>query len=74
MSAQGHEAEAADLHQNAGRTHLLRHTGASMDIDNGRPIRHVSEDLGHASVAITEQIYVNADANAKFDSGFAREI
>jgi integrase len=45
-----------------------------MDIDNGRPIRHVSEDLGHASVAITEQIYVNADANAKFDSGFAREI
>ena len=74
MDAQGHKQEAAELQQNAGRTHLLRHTGASMDIEQGRPIRHVSEELGHASVAITEQIYVNADAAAKYDSGYSRAI
>ena len=74
LLSKGHNEEAADLRQNAGRTHLLRHTGASMDIERGRPIRHVSKDLGHASVAITEQIYVNADARAKYESGFYRAI
>ena len=74
MKEDGYATDGAELEQNAETTHMLRHTGASMDIEAGRPLRHVSEDLGHASVAITEQIYVNADANARYHSGFARAI
>jgi len=35
ISPQG-KAEAADLHQNARRTHQLRNTGASMDVGTKR--------------------------------------
>ena len=33
--------------------HWLRHTGASMEIERGRPLKDISEDLGHAEFILT---------------------
>lgn len=74
MRNNGYFQEADQMAALNARTHYLRHTGASMDIEAGRPIRHVSEDLGHASVAFTEQEYINSDHTLKYQSGRARAI
>jgi len=39
--------------------HALRHTHATMLIEQGLPIKAVSERLGHASTQITWDVYVN---------------
>jgi site-specific recombinase XerD len=41
------------------RVHDLRHTHASLLIAAGVPVKVVSERLGHATVAITMQLYVH---------------
>jgi len=61
MSTEGLESESMQLKAIASETHYLRHTGASMAIEAGIDIRHVSEELGHASAAFTEAVYVNSD-------------
>jgi integrase len=37
--------------------HELRHSGASLMLAQGRPLHVVSEVLGHASIAITKDVY-----------------
>ena len=37
--------------------HQLRHTAATMMLEAGEPIKHVSEMLGHSSIAITGDTY-----------------
>lgn len=74
MHKTGHAGEAVEMEQIANHTHYLRHTGASMDIDAGRQIRHVSEDLGHESAAFTEAIYISASNSERYKSGLARSI
>lgn len=74
MDAEGLEEDSKEMEQIADHTHYLRHTGASMDIDAGRPIRHVSEDLGHESVAFTESIYIRADASDRYLTGLNRKV
>ena len=67
--------EAKDeLKQMAKKTHILRHTGASMDLENGRPLRDVSEDLGHESAAFTEEVYIDADLTRRYETGTKRSI
>jgi integrase len=61
MSTEGLESESMQLKAIASETHYFRHTGASMAIEAGIDIRHVSEELGHASAAFTEAVYVNSD-------------
>jgi integrase len=39
------------------RTHDLRHTYASLLLENGANIKRVSEALGHASITITLTTY-----------------
>lgn len=64
-----------ELLQTSKKTHILRHTGASMDIiENGRPLRDVSEDLGHESAAFTEAEYIDADTAKRYESGYVRGI
>jgi len=74
LDKNGRKDEALEMEQISDRTHYLRHTGASMDIESGRPIRHVSEDLGHASVAFTESIYISASSSKRYKTGLARSI
>jgi integrase len=37
--------------------HELRHSGASLMLAQGTPLHVVSEVLGHASIAITKDVY-----------------
>jgi len=55
-------------------THWLRHTGASMEIERGRTLKDVSEDLGHASMATTDTIYVQAENANRAKSGKNRQV
>ena len=55
-------------------THWLRHTGASMDIENNRPLKHVSEELGHASMSFTDAVYVQSALNDRARSGRGRAV
>lgn len=74
MNDEGLHGEAKELEAIASETHYLRHTGASQAIEAGADIRHISEELGHASAAFTEQIYVNADQARKRAAGRQRQI
>ncbi|MGS2716811.1 tyrosine-type recombinase/integrase [Eionea flava] len=55
-------------------THWLRHTGASMEIERGRALKDLSEDLGHASMATTDTIYVQSENKKRAASGKLREV
>ncbi len=55
-------------------THWLRHTGASMEIERGRALKDLSEDLGHASMATTDTIYVQTENKKRAESGKSRTV
>jgi len=55
-------------------THWLRHTGASMEIERGRALKDVSEDLGHASMSTTDTIYVQSETKRRAESGKTRKV
>ncbi len=55
-------------------THWLRHTGASMEVERGRALKDVSEDLGHASMATTDTIYVQSENKKRARSGKERIV
>jgi len=50
-------------------THWLRFTGASMEIERGRPLKDISEDLGHASMATTDTVYIQSENKLRAESG-----
>lgn len=55
-------------------SHWLRHTGASQEVERGRALKDVSEDLGHASMATTDTIYVQTETRLRADSGKDRKV
>ncbi len=55
-------------------SHWLRHTGASLEIERGRALKDVSEDLGHASMSTTDTIYVQTDDKKRASSGKGRKV
>lgn len=55
-------------------THYLRHTGASMEIERDRPLKDLSEDLGHASSATTDTVYVQVERKKRAESGKKRNV
>lgn len=55
-------------------THWLRHTGASMEIERGRALKDLSEDLGHSSMATTDTIYVQTENRVRALSGKSRPV
>ncbi|WP_103654380.1 tyrosine-type recombinase/integrase [Agarilytica rhodophyticola] len=55
-------------------THWLRHTGASMEIERGRALKDLSEDLGHSSMATTDTIYVQTENRIRAKSGKGRKV
>jgi integrase len=46
------------------RPHLVRHSFASLLLQDGVPLAYVSEVLGHGSVAVTAKVYAHALPNA----------
>ena len=57
----------------ATSTHWLRHTGASMDVEN-RPLKDLSADLGHDQISTTDKAYVHADDQERAASGKGRTV
>jgi len=55
-------------------THWLRHTGASMEVERGRALKDISEDLGHASMSTTDTIYVQSENKKRAASGKDRKV
>jgi len=55
-------------------THWLRHTGASMEVERGRALKDLSEDLGHSSMATTDTIYVQTENRIRAESGKERKV
>ena len=55
-------------------THWLRHTGASMEIERGRSLKDLSEDLGHSSMATTDTVYVQSENKMRAESGKQRKV
>ncbi|QBY06008.1 site-specific integrase [Thalassotalea sp. HSM 43] len=71
MIRNGFKEEAQTLKE--ATTHWLRHTGASMDIDS-RPLKHMADELGHASMGTTDRVYVQSDHQERAKSGKKRVI
>ena len=55
-------------------SHWLRHTGASMEVERGRALKDLSEDLGHASMATTDTVYVQTENRIRAESGKQRKV
>jgi len=55
-------------------SHWLRHTGASMEVQRGRALKDLSEDLGHASMATTDTVYVQSENRFRAESGKKRTV
>jgi len=68
------EGENKALKLKEASSHWLRHTGASMEVERGRPLKDISEDLGHASMATTDTIYVQTENIIRAESGKARSV
>lgn len=69
-----HEGESKSIKLKEATTHWLRHTGASMEIERGRALKDLSEDLGHASMATTDTIYVQSENKLRAESGKKRKV
>lgn len=65
----GGDAEALRV----ATTHWLRHTGASQDIAT-RPLKHMADDLGHASMGTTDKVYIQSDMKERAGSGRTRDV
>ncbi len=50
------------------RLHDLRHTAATMLLDQGVPLKVVSERLGHSSVSVTADLCQNALEHVRQDA------
>jgi site-specific recombinase XerD len=68
------EGENRALKLKEASTHWLRHTGASMEIERGRALKDLSEDLGHASMATTDTVYVQTENKKRAESGKRRKV
>ena len=68
------EGENKALKLKEASAHWLRHTGASMEIERGRPLKDISEDLGHASMATTDTVYVQSENKKRAESGKRRKV
>ncbi len=55
-------------------THWLRHTGASMEVERGRALKDLSEDLGHTSMSTTDTVYVQTENRIRAESGKNRKV
>ncbi len=71
MRTLGFREDAESL--KSASTHWLRHTGASQDISI-RPLKHMADDLGHASMGTTDQVYIQSDMKERASSGKKREV
>jgi len=71
MRTEGFTDESVALRE--ATTHWLRHTGASQDIAT-RPLKHMADDLGHASMGTTDKVYIQSDMKERARTGKERDV
>lgn len=71
LLSDGFKDEAEQL--SSATAHWLRHTGATHDVQF-RPLKHLSEDLGHSKIATTDQIYIQTNVKERAISGQKRKL
>ncbi|AOT08283.1 tyrosine-type recombinase/integrase [Pseudoalteromonas luteoviolacea] len=71
LKQDGFSEESENLE--AATSHWLRHTGATHDAQT-RPLKHLSEDLGHSKIATTDQIYIQTNVKERAKSGVKRKL
>lgn len=57
----------------AATTHWLRHTGATEDAGS-RPLKHLADELGHASSETTDKNYIQSNIKDRARSGQGRKV
>lgn len=57
----------------AATTHWLRHTGATEDAGS-RPLKHLADELGHASSETTDRNYIQSNIKDRARSGQHRKV
>lgn len=57
----------------AATTHWLRHTGATEDAGS-RPLKHLADELGHASSETTDKNYIQSNIKDRARSGQQRKV
>ncbi len=57
----------------AATTHWLRHTGATEDAGS-RPLKHLADELGHASSETTDKNYIQSNIKDRARSGLLRKV
>ncbi len=45
-----------------------------MEIERGHALKDLSEDLGHASMAMTDTVYVQTENKVRAESGKSRKV
>ncbi len=45
-----------------------------MEVERGRALKDISEDLGHASMATTDTVYVQTENKKRAESGRDRTV
>ena len=57
----------------AATTHWLRHTGATEDAGT-RPLKHLADELGHASSETTDKNYIQSNIKDRARTGLKRKV
>lgn len=55
-------------------SHWIRHPGASLEIERGRALKDVSEDLGSASMSANDTVHVQTGDKNLASSGKDRTV
>jgi len=71
LQRDGFEEEAN--HLMAATTHWLRHTGATEDAGS-RPLKHLADELGHASSDTTDKNYIQSNIKDRARTGQNRKV
>jgi integrase len=45
-----------------------------MEVERGRALKDLSEDLGHSSMATTDTVYVQTETRIRAESGKKRKV
>ncbi|WP_137297601.1 site-specific integrase [Psychromonas sp. SP041] len=71
LTKEGQISKATEIM--SASSHWLRHTGASIDALT-RPIKHLSDDLGHTSMATTDKEYIQSTLMERGKTGKVRKV
>ena len=64
-------ARRAGIREGKVNPHLFRHSFATYRLNNGYPIKHLQDDLGHADLSMLTKVYSHVTASDRYKSMLA---